>query len=483
MQRSSPANIGILAVELYFPSTYVDQAELEDFDKVPKGKYTIGLGQTRMASVSDREDVNSIALTAVSNLMKKNHIDPKTIGRMEVGTETLVDKSKSVKTHLMSLFKESGNHDIEGVTSTNACYGGTNALFNTINWLESRAYDGRYGLIVCCDIAVYAKGNARPTGGAGAVAMLLGPNAPLVFSECRSTYMNDVYDFYKPDPNSEYPIVDGKLSIEAYLTAVDYCYMLFKQKYKATYGIDLTLDTIDYSCFHSPFAKMVQKGFTRLCFNDILEKPENHREIYELMKEHKFSFDSRPLQTALLKYNEENWKNKCNVSLLLSKELGNIYTGSLYTGLLSLICNKDINLQDKSILMFSYGSGCSASMFTIRGVGDYSQIASTADFHQRLSERLRLKVEEYDRRMMLRETRFGKSNYKPETHIGEMFDGTYYLTHIDTQFRRHYDVKFSTHAIMPGRGSQMSPTSMNKTESRLSTLNSHLNKKNEGLTE
>ena len=30
------------------------------------------------------------------------------------------------------------------------------------------------------DIAVYASGNARPTGGVGAVAMLVGPNAPLV---------------------------------------------------------------------------------------------------------------------------------------------------------------------------------------------------------------------------------------------------------------------------------------------------------------
>jgi hydroxymethylglutaryl-CoA synthase len=31
------------------------------------------------------------------------------------------------------------------------------------------------------DIAVYAKGNARPTGGAGACALLIGPNAPIVF--------------------------------------------------------------------------------------------------------------------------------------------------------------------------------------------------------------------------------------------------------------------------------------------------------------
>lgn len=39
---------------------------------------------------------------------------------------------------------------------------------------------GRYAMVVCGDIAVYPSGNARPTGGAGAVAMLVGPNAPLV---------------------------------------------------------------------------------------------------------------------------------------------------------------------------------------------------------------------------------------------------------------------------------------------------------------
>jgi hypothetical protein len=41
-----------------------------------------------------------------------------------VGTETLLDKSKSVKTQLMRLFAESGNGNIEGVDTMNACYGG-----------------------------------------------------------------------------------------------------------------------------------------------------------------------------------------------------------------------------------------------------------------------------------------------------------------------------------------------------------------------
>lgn len=122
-------------MEIYFPATYVDQSDLEIFDKAPTGKYTIGLGQLKMAAASDREDVNSISLTCVQNLLQKFKIDPRAVGRLEVGTETLIDKSKSVKTNLMELFKECGNHDIEGVTTVNACYGGTSALFNTINWV------------------------------------------------------------------------------------------------------------------------------------------------------------------------------------------------------------------------------------------------------------------------------------------------------------------------------------------------------------
>ena len=106
----------------------------------------------------------------------------------------------------MDLFE---TNDIEGVTNVNACYGGTNALFNTINCMQSEVWDGRLGLVVCSDVAVYAKGNARPTGGAGAVAILIGPNAPIVMEVVRATFIKNEYDFYKPDPHSEYPVVDG----------------------------------------------------------------------------------------------------------------------------------------------------------------------------------------------------------------------------------------------------------------------------------
>ena len=140
--RHWPQDVGLLAVEIYFPSTYVEQSSLESFDGASAGKYTVGLGQSRMGFCSDREDINSLCLTAVDRLMRRFDVDYSRIGRLEVGTETIVDKSKSVKSTLMSLFTASGNSDVEGVDTTNACYGGTNALFNAVNWVESSSWDG-----------------------------------------------------------------------------------------------------------------------------------------------------------------------------------------------------------------------------------------------------------------------------------------------------------------------------------------------------
>ena len=42
--------------------------------------------------------------------------------------------------------------------------------------------------------------------------------------------MEHVYDFYKPDLMSEFPVVDGKLSIQCYLGALDKCYARYCKK-------------------------------------------------------------------------------------------------------------------------------------------------------------------------------------------------------------------------------------------------------------
>ena len=204
--------------------------------------------------------------------MKNYGIQPEQVGRLEIGTESLFDKSKSTKTVLMTLFKD--NHDIEGfnpfylgATSINACYGATNALINTLNWISSPFWDGRFGIVVAADIAVYEDGPARCTGGAGAVALLIGPRGKIIFNQERSTFMDNAYDFYKPNPSthlldsdSEYPTVDGKLSIECYIKAVEKCYEGLKEKMK---GKNI-IKEMDYFCFHSPFYKMVQKAYSKL---------------------------------------------------------------------------------------------------------------------------------------------------------------------------------------------------------------------------
>merc|ERR1712127_114634 len=290
-------NVGILAMETYFPAQYIEQNKLEKFDQVSEGKYTIGLGQQRMSFCLDNEDINSICLTVLNNLFENYEIDPNEIGRLDVGTETLIDKSKSIKTCLMSLFEQSGNTDVEGVDNVNACFGGTAALFNAVNWIESSYWDGRYACVVMGDIAVYSKGNARPTGGAGAIALLIGPNAPLVLERgLRSTHISHAYDFYKPVMDSEYPIVDGQLSVVCYLNALDICYNQYKRKFKALAQKNMLNDINNNNSdedadpndkdlfnlnkasgflFHSPYCKLVQKSFARLLWNDFLEIETN----------------------------------------------------------------------------------------------------------------------------------------------------------------------------------------------------------------
>ena len=53
-------------------------------------------------------------------------------------------------------------------------------------------------MAVCGDIAVYAAGPARPSGGAGAVAMLIGPNAPLVLDRGKKKLKKKKNNFVKP---------------------------------------------------------------------------------------------------------------------------------------------------------------------------------------------------------------------------------------------------------------------------------------------
>jgi len=439
---------GILGIEIYFPQTVVSLQELEKFDGVSQGKYTIGLGQENMSFCGDREDVISIAMTVLDSLVAKYGISYSDIGRLEVGTETIIDKSKSVKTALMQLFESCGNTEVEGLDTTNACYGGTQAFFNTLNWLESPYWNGKYGVVVMADIAVYAPGPARPTGGCGAVALLLGkgsqvklvPEVPL-----RATHMENTYDFFKPNLSSEYPTVDGAKTISCYLRALDTCYGRFTRRAEELLKQEkFSLQDIDYIVFHAPFHKMVQKSFARLLFNDFRRDPDN--KLFENVQAFRnismeASYSDKDLEKAFMSLSKSLYEKKCAPGTFLARNIGNSYTASLYGNLACLISEKGNELLNKRIVLFSYGSGLASSMFSLKVVGSVEDIAKKLYLRERLSSRIWMNPEDFTKTLQLREERYGKLNYSPLHSIDSLLPGTFYLEQVDSLGCRKYNRK------------------------------------------
>ncbi|KAK9893909.1 hydroxymethylglutaryl-CoA synthase [Cystobasidium minutum MCA 4210] len=465
-----PKNVGIHAIEVYFPPTCIDEKDLESFDGVPAGKYTIGLGQEYMAFSNDAEDINSYALTVVSNLLKKYNIDPRSIGRLDVGTESIIDKSKSVKTILMDLFVESGNYDIEGIDSKNACYGGTAALFNCVNWVESKSWDGRYALMVAGDIAVYAEGSARPVGGAGAVAVLVGPDAPLVFEGTHGNAMGNWWDFFKPDLASEYPSVDGPLTLHSYIGGLEQSYENYiakeaKKAAKSSGKINghangngeanghsttpehpQSVKDFDYICFHGPYGKLVQKGTARLMYLDYLKNPKapefaNVNPEFETMARAK-SLLNKECEKTFVGLSSSIYKNAVWPTTQCLRRLGNMYTAAVYGALASVLDNvTSEDLQGKRIALFSFGSGLAASFFTLRVNGNTDKIRDTLKLKERLAEMEIRSPQEFVDALKLREEKHNIKNYKPDGSIDSLVPGTYYLERVDEMNRRYYAVK------------------------------------------
>ena len=375
----STKNVGILGLDVYTPSTYISQSKLEEHSGVSAGRYTIGLGQDGLAVTGDSEDVNSLCLTVVQSLLEKYEIDPNEVGRLEVGTETLVDKSKSTKTILMDLFPD--NTDMEGATVINACYGGTAALLNAFLWVESDGWDGRYAIVVAADIAAYARGPARPTCGAGAVAVLVGRDAPLAFNPReRATHAANVWDFFKPDHTVEYPTVDGALSQVCYYQALEDVYERFSKKMEAIDETSFNATSPDYMVFHAPYNKLVQKSYARLFLLDARRKhaqktPEEEKKDSSeqplaewLSKPIEETYSDKALEKALKGVSAESFKQRLADANAASKAVGNTYTASVFLGLASLVDRvggRGELTPGKKVVVFSYGSGALASMYRL----------------------------------------------------------------------------------------------------------------------
>ena len=219
------------------------------------GKYTEGLMMREWSACDEDEDVVTMALTAVRRLVERCGVRWEDIGMLQVGftlhaitvyastayvlrtqwtcctahathsqvgSESLLDRSKSIKSHLMALFPP-GCANVEGVDAYQACYGGTAALLACTNWVGSEAWDGRWAVCVCTDVSD-APAQYPFMNGAACVAMLVGADAPLALEGRRRTHMAHAWDFYKPVGwPSMGPVIDGPGSIELYHKSLAAC--------------------------------------------------------------------------------------------------------------------------------------------------------------------------------------------------------------------------------------------------------------------
>ncbi|XP_035224175.1 hydroxymethylglutaryl-CoA synthase 1-like [Stegodyphus dumicola] len=347
---------------------------------------------------------------------------------------------------------------------------------------------GRYALVVTGDKAVYAEGNAQPTGGAGTVAMLIGPNAPIILERglC-STYMEHVYDFYKPNLMSEYPTVDGKLSVQRYAKALDKCYEGFCRKAESFINLKVvmykiegskgvlqlhsayyepplfvctalkdkmgfTLKDLDAMLFHTPYCKLVQKSLGRLSFNDFIRDPNpdmnnEYRglEAYRNLKLEDTYFN-KEVEKAFVDHSKSIFEKKTKPSLLTAKEVGNMYTPSLYACLVSFIASQKIeDLKAIRVGMFSYGSGLAATLFSLRFTDDImkgSQLRylhdSLQNIKSRLTNRRKVSPEKFTEILKLRNATHHQAPYTPVGKVEDLFPKTWYLEHVDEKQRRTY---------------------------------------------
>ena len=481
--RPAKKHVGIHGISVYTPATYISQSELEAHNGVSSGKYTLGLGQNNMAITGDNEDINSIALTAVKSLLEKYGISPSEVGRLEVGTETLVDKSKSTKTVLMSLFE--GNSDIEGATVLNACYGGTSALLNAFNWCESEGWDGRFAIVVAADIAAYARGPARPTCGVGACAILIGRDAPLSYNpKTKATHAANVWDFFKPDHTVEYPVVDGALSQVCYYKALEDCYNRLCEKIDNVGDDDdqigsmrpFDAETADFLCFHAPYNKLVQKSYARLYLVDarrryertgVVDVRDNDLQDWITCPIEE-TYSSRELDNLLKTKSSGSFKQRLTSANAFSKEIGNTYTASVFMGLASLLSKegqeKGRLTDGKEIVMFSYGSGAMATMYKLTCRKPTNQqrfsicgISRCLNLDQVLVDREKVHPSELDFALETRAKMHNtKAPYSPLYPSGRLFPGTYYLTNIDNKWNRSYS-RVPPNSKRVGIGSQLAP--------------------------
>ena len=363
--------IGIDQIGMYSPHYYVDLAELAQARDVDPNKFIIGIGQSQQAVAPSAEDVVTMAAAAASEFISK--VDTSKIGMVIVGTETGIDASKSaavIVQHLLELPENMRTYEIK-----QACYGGTAALMAARDYVA--LHPDRTVLVIASDIARYGLASGgEVTQGAGAVAMLVSAQPRILVLHDDSQFISrDIADFWRP-VYTDMAIAMGKYSNEQYVQ--------FFQDVWANYKQATGHDLADFAAinFHLPYTKMGMKGL-RTVLPDADEATQNRLKVHY------------------------------QIATNYSRRIGNIYTGSLYLGLMSLLDGADDLRAGDLLGMFSYGSGAVGEFFSMTLVDGYEKQLSPVDHEAFLDARTKLSVADYEQ-MFLNKVPYSPADYSTD---------------------------------------------------------------------
>lgn len=324
-------------------------ARATDPEKLSKG---LLLKELSIAPLT--EDIITLGAAAADPILTSENKEK--IDMVIVATESSIDQSKAAAVFihgLLAIQPFARSFEIK-----EACYGATAALDYAKLHIEK--YPDSKVLVIASDIAKYGINTpGEPTQGAGAIAMLISKDPRiLIFNEDNVAQTRDVMDFWRPNYSTT-PYVNGLYSTQQYLDCLKTTWDEYQKRHK------LSLKDFAAYCFHLPYPKLALKGL-----NKIMDK-------------------------SLPQEQQDQLKENFEKSILYSQKVGNIYTGSLFLGLLSLLENSDNLKAGDKIALFSYGSGAVAEIFSASLVPGYENQLSRTRLEE-LDQRQALSVEEYE---------------------------------------------------------------------------------------
>lgn len=406
--KMTEIKVGIEDMAIYIPPYYVKAEDLAkkraQEKEIPVEKLLNKFRKLRTTkfSVFYETDIVEAGTKALLELIQRNDLRLKDISRIFTATESSLDESKPLGTYIFGELEKRGHKisHIETRESKFACLAGCYDLYDCWNYVF--LHPNRQAIVLCVDEAKHDLGSAaEPTQGAGSIAILISANPSLVTLDFNKVgvFTKDVKDFYRP-PGKETPIVDGWLSIYSYLYAMREAF----DDYKRKTGEEKILDKLAWLLFHNPYGLMVEDFLSYLLIHEYrntkiwkgilqeigMEEPTSSGvEAYrdETARKQHSEFRKRFRKTDLF---QSFFKKKVEPSVLASRQIGNLYTSSLFLQLASLTTYGEPKKGD-AINFWGYGSGSGSLSYG-------GTFENRLDFRleEKLQKRKRLPIEEYE---------------------------------------------------------------------------------------